>query len=282
VANTTLQVFSILFVLVTVILVYTARFFQARRQDSILRPIEGFDKIPIWVGQAIEANRPLHLSIGGAGIGDNTTILSLAGAELFYSIIQDATIGDVSPIITTSSTAAIPLGQDTLRRAYQSQGYSSRYEQSKARWYPQGQRSMAFAAALTGLMTVENPAAHVLVGSFGSELALILDVANHQKQPTLAASNQLEGQAIAFALAGDYLIGEEIFAAAGYMSDNPADKAESVVVDIWRGLLIFGLFEMLMFNITGLLDIGFIPQLAMLGVVAFLFVIILLVNSFRS
>jgi Domain of unknown function (DUF6754) len=279
VANTTLQVFSILFVLITVFLVYTARFLQARRQYTALRPIAGFEKIPMWVGQAIESNRPLHLSLGSAGIGDNTTILSLAGAELFYFIIQEATIGDVSPIITTTSTAAIPLGQDTLRRAYQSKNLSSRYQPSKARWYPQGQRSMAFAAALTGMMKVENPSAHVLVGSFGSELALILDEAHHQKQPTLAVSDQLEGQAIAFALAGDYLIGEEIFAAPGYVSDDPADKAESVVVDIWRGLLILGLFELLMFNITGLLDIGSTAQLVMLAVIAFLFLIGLFVNS---
>lgn len=278
-ANTTLQVFSILFVLVTVLLIYTARFLQARRQHTTLRPIEGFQKIPMWIGQAIESNRPLHLSIGSAGIGDNTTILSLAGAELFYFIIQEATIGDVSPIITTTSTAAIPLGQDTLRRAYQSKNLSSRYQQSKARWYPQGQRSMAFAAALTGMMKVENPSAHILVGSFGPELALILDVAHHQKQPTLAASDQLEGQAIAFALAGDYLIGEEIFAASGYVSDDPADKVESVVVDLLRGLLIFGLFEMLMFNITGLLDIELQAQLAMLAVIAVLFLFGLLVDS---
>ena len=278
-ANTTLQVFSILFVLITVFLVYTARFLQARRRSTILRPIAGFEKIPLWVGQAIEANRPLHLSLGSAGIGDNTTILSLAGAELFYFIIQDATRGDVSPIITTTSTAAIPLGQDTLRRAYQSRNLSSRYQPAKARWYPQGQRSMAFAAALTGMMKVENPSAHVLVGSFGTELALVLDEAHHQKQPTLAVSDQLEGQAIAFALAGDYLIGEELFAAPGYVSDDPANKAESVVVDIWRGLLILGLLELLMFNITGLLDIGSTAQLVMLAVIAFLFLIGLFVNS---
>lgn len=280
-ANTTLQVFSILFVLITVFLVYTARFLQARRRQTTMRPIEGFDRIPMWIGQAIESNRPLHLSLGSAGVGGNTTILSLAAAEFFYFIVQEATIGDVSPIITMSSTATIPLGQDTLRRAYQSKNFSARYEPSKARWYPQGQRSMAFAAALTGMMKVENPSAHVLAGSFGPELALILDAAHHQHQPTFAVSDQIEGQAIAFALAGDYLIGEEIFAAAAYVSDNPADKAESVAVDIWRGLLVLGLFEMLMFNITGLLDIGLDAQRNMLIVVAVLFLFTLLVNSRR-
>ena len=278
-ANTTLQVFSIIFIIITIFLVYTARFLQARRRRATMRPIEAFNKIPIWVGQAIEANRPLHLSLGSGGVGDNTTVLTLAGAELFYFVIQDATIGDVSPIITTSSTAAVPLGQDTLRRAYQSKKFSSHFEQSKARWYPQGQRSMAFAAALTGMMTMENPLAHVLVGSFGPELAMILDVAHHNNQPTLAVSDQLEGQAIAFALAGDYLIGEEIFAAPGYVSDDPADKAESVAVDVWRGLLILGLFMLLMFNITEQLDVAAGGQQAMLIVIILLFVVGLFVNN---
>lgn len=280
-ANTTLQVFSLIFVIITIFLVFTARVFQARRKSSALRPITGFDKIPLWVGQSIEANRPLHLSIGGAGVGANSTIVALAGAEFFYYVIQEATIGDVSPIISTASTAAIPLGQDTLRRAYQSTNHSDRYQSSKARWYPSGQRSIAFAAALTGMMKVENPAAHILAGSFGPELALILDAANHQRQETLAVSDQLEGQAIAFALADNYLIGEELFAAPAYMSDAPADKAETVVVDLWRGLLILGLFELIMLSVLQQLGVESLLQNAVLAGIFALFFIGLFVNTRR-
>jgi len=281
VANTALQLFSIIFVFITIFLVYLARLFQARRKHSPLRPIEGFNDIPIWVGQAIESNRPLHLSLGSAGVGDNSTIVALAGAELFYYVVQEATIGDVSPIISTTSTAAIPLGQDTLRRAYQSRGHSNRYQASKARWYPEGQRSMAFAAALTGMMKVEKPTAHIFAGSFGPELALVLDAAHHQNQSTFAVSDQIEGQAIAFALAENYLIGEELFAAPAYVSDNSADKAETVVVDLWRGLLILGLCLLIVLNILQQLNVAS-PyfELMLAGVVA-LFIIGLIVNLRR-
>ena len=138
---------------------------------------------------------------------------------------------------------------------------------------------MAYAAALTGMMKVENPQAHILAGSFGPELALILDAAHHQNQPTFAVSDQIEGQAIAFALSDEYLIGEEVFATPAYVSDAPADKAETVVVDVWRGLLLLVLFAMLMFNITTQLNIGFDGQVAMLGVIVVLFVIGLIVNN---
>lgn len=248
-ANTTLQVFSILFILTTVVLIYFVRLVQSRRARSVLRPISSFNALPMWIGRAIEANRPLHLSLGSAGVGGDSTILALAGAEVFYYIIQDATIGDVSPIITTTSTATIPLGQDTLRRAYQSRKLSKRFKAANARWYPAGQRSIAFAAALTTLTKVENPSSHVLMGSFGPELALILDTAHHEKQPVFAASDQIEGQAIAFALADDYLIGEEIFAAPGYLSDSPGEKAESIVVDLWRILLVLTMIALLVLSL---------------------------------
>lgn len=247
-ANTTLQVLSILFILATLVLIYIVRLLQSRRASSVLRPIEGFNSLPLMVGRAIEANRPLHLSFGSAGIGADSTVLSLAAAEFFYYIIQEAAIGDISPIITSSTTSAIPLGQDTLRRAYQSRGYQSRFRAVNARWYPSGQRSMAFAAALTGMMKVEDTSGHLLVGSFGPELALILDSAEHQHQPVFVASDQIEGQAIAYALADEYLIGEEVFAASGYMSDSPGDKAESIIVDLWRWIIVIVLIILFTLN----------------------------------
>lgn len=243
-ANTTLQVYSILFVTMTIMLVYTVRFFRVRRQRrSTQRPIASFDRLPVWVGQAVESNRPLHLSFGGAGIGEDSTVVSLASAEFFYHLSLSAGLADAMPIVSTSSTAAIPLGQDTLRRARQSD-----HQTAPVHWYPQGQRSIAYAAAITELLADENPAAHVLAGSFGPELALILDRADCRQQGTFAVSDQLEGQAIAWAMADEVLIGEELFAAAGYVSADAAAQADAAAMDIWRGMLIAGLPLLLLFN----------------------------------
>jgi len=233
----------------TLMLIYIVRLLQSRRASSVLRPIDGFHSLPMMVGRAIEANRPLHVSLGSAGIGDDSTVLSLASAEFFYYVIQQAAIGDVSPIFTSSTTTAIPLGQDTLRRAYQARGFKQRFRAVNARWYPAGQRSMAFAAALTGMMKVENTSGHLLFGSFGPELALILDSAEHQHQPVFVASDQLEGQAIAYALADEYLLGEEVFAASGYMSHKPGDRTEIIIIDLWRWILIILLILLFAFNV---------------------------------
>lgn len=241
-ADATVGVYSLVFVVMTIVLIYSLRFFRTRRLAA-QRGISSFDRLPAWVGQAVESGQPLHLSLGGASIGENSAVTCLVGAEFFYHISRSARSSDVMPMISTSSTAAIPLGQDTLRRARQ-----PGQQAAPVHWYPQGQRSLAYAAAVTELMDDENPAVHVLVGGFGPELALILDRAHHRRQATFAVSDQLEGQAAAYAMADEVLIGEELFAAAGYVSDEPAARADSAALDVWRGLLILCLPFLLLFN----------------------------------
>ena len=84
--DTTVQVYSVLFVAITVVLVYTARFFHARRgRRRRQRQLAGVEQISQWTTQSIESNRPLHLAFGDAGVGGDGTPAALAGAEFFPS-----------------------------------------------------------------------------------------------------------------------------------------------------------------------------------------------------
>ena len=242
--------FFIFFVTILFALVYAG--IARRRKHLALRNLRAYDLLSRYVGEAIEANRPLHLSLGSAGIGGQETLLALAASEMFYYIAQDAAIGDVSPIVSVTDTSAIPLGQDTLRRAYKSRQLPDKYRASNVRWYAAGTRSMAYAAAITAMMPDDQIASHILAGSYGAELALILDSAYRHKQHVIAVSDQLTGQAIAFALADESLIGEEIFAAPGYLSDNPADRVETLTVDALRGLLILALLILMLVSVLGI------------------------------
>jgi hypothetical protein len=152
------------------------------------------------VGNAIESDRPIHLSLGSAGLGGASTLLSIASAEFAYHMIERAAIGDTSPIVTLSDASVLPLAQDSLRRAYQSRGLGAGYKSINARWYPAGSRSLAFAAAITALMGDDRVSSNVMVGSYGPELALITDASKRRKLPIIAVSDQLEGQAVAYAL----------------------------------------------------------------------------------
>ena len=240
--ETTVQVYSVLFVLATVVLVYTARYFGARRsRRRAQRQIAGFDAIPGWASQAIESNRPLHLAFGSAGVGEDNTAVALAEAEFFHHVIQRVGAGDVSPIVSTSAAATVPLGQDTLRRGWPRGGTLTR-----AQWYPQGRRSIGYAAAVSCVIESERPSAHIFAGSFGPELALMIDSADRRGQGSLAVSDQLQGQAVAYAMADEALIGEELFAAAAYVAEDGRAPADAIVMDVWRALLIMGMSVVLL------------------------------------
>ena len=244
--ETTLQVYSVLAVLATIVLVYTARYFQARRaRRGAQRQIAEFGAISGWAERAIESNRPLHLALGSAGVGEDNTVAALAGAEFFHHVIERVGSSDVSPIVSTSAAATAPLGQDTLRRGWPAGGTLTRTQ-----WYPQGKRSIGYAAAVSGIVEAERPSAHVFAGSFGPELALMIDSADRRGQGSLAVSDQLQGQAVAYAMADQALIGEELFAAASYVAPDGQAPADAIVMDVWRALLIMGVTVVLLLEVA--------------------------------
>jgi hypothetical protein len=247
----------ILFVLLANVAVPFVNAVQERRGKIPFRRITAFEALPQLLGESIEASRPLHVSIGSATIGDESTILALASSEFIYYLTRQVAIGDAAPLFTVSEGAAVPLALDTLRRAYAHEGRSKQFNGFSARWYPAGKRSLAFAAALMTMQTDDKLSGNVLVGRFGLEIALVLDAAYQKKRRTIATSDQLEGQAVAYALADEALIGEEVFAAAGYLGDNKNLRYRNLILDTMRGLTIAAIIALLLLPL-------FLPSLSRL------------------
>ena len=221
-------------------LLVTARYFQGRRRWQ--RALDGIDLIPRWTTQSIEANKPLHLAFGNAAVGAADTPAALAEAEFFHHVIRRANASDMPPIVSTSAPATLPLSQDTLRRAWD-KGDSL----TRAQWYPP---NLAYAGALTAELSHDEAAAHILAGSFGLELALMLESAQRHGQPSLAVSERLDGQAVAFAMADRALIGEELYAASGAIAEADGSHNDASVMDVWRAIIIVGATLLLMLEFS--------------------------------
>jgi hypothetical protein len=230
--------FLALFALLAVFTIDRAANAIQRRRNTPLRRIAAYEGLPALLGSSIEANRPLHFSLGSAAPGEDTTLLSLMGTEFIYYATQQITVSDAPPLISVSETSAIPLGINTLRLAYQSRQHLERFKPTNVRWYPAGERSLAFAAGITTLQNEENIGAHFLVGSFGAEIALLADTAYRYQRPFIAVSNRLEGQAVAYALSDETLIGEELFAAGGYLSNDPSRYRRTLTYDYLRWMAV--------------------------------------------
>lgn len=253
--DTTTQILSILTITLTLALILVAAVTvrqtkRRRRPLPALRPIAAYRAIPDYVGRSIETSQPLHLGLGSSGIGNETTLLTLASAELFYQVAQRAAISEVSPIVTLTDPSAVPVAQDTLRRAYRLRNRIRDFRATNARWYPAGSRSLAYAAALTALMGTDRISANVLTGSFGAEIALIAGAGVRRGAPVIAASDQLEGQAIGYAFSEYPLIGEEIFSAGAYLGEDTGHVAQLITLDSLRWVLILALIALLVLRLT--------------------------------
>ncbi len=242
--DSTTQILTIvIFFLTLVVTIIVTQFVRRRRGLYTLREIAAFQRLPSMIGEAIESNRLVHMSLGNAALGGENTLVTLANAELMYQVARRAVIGTAAPIFTVGDSSALPLAQDTLRRAYASRGIVSSMPYSSARWYPgSGGHSLALAAALTATVVDDKVGANILGGSFGTELALVGYAAARRNQSIIATSNLLEGQAVAWVMSDEALIGEEVFTAGAYLGDSSSQVAGVVTLDVLRLLLIFVIF----------------------------------------
>lgn len=221
------------------------------RRRAPMRRLSALNILPRIIGESIEASRPMHISFGSATVGDETTMLALVGSEFVYYLTREVALGDAAPLFTVSQGVMVPLAADTLRRAYRDEGRGLEFSESTIRWYPAGRRSLAFAAALMTMQPDDRVSGNVIIGRHGLELALILDAAYRHGRKTLAMSDQLDGQAIAYAMADEALIGEEIFAVAGYADDGLKLNKRNVVIDWMRLLLVLSMFGLVIYNFIG-------------------------------
>lgn len=215
----TLLVLLITFVLLTVVAQFLRR---QKRLQLALRAIPAYREMPALVSEAVESERPVHVSFGGSGLGLESTVSALAVADLLYPLAERAAVASHPPLVTVADPTALGLAQGTLIAAYRRRENLAGFRNPAVRWYPQGPRSLAFAAGVSGALADEDSNVSVVGGAFGPELAFIGDMTTRYDQTLFAQSDQLDGQAVAWVMSRQPLIGEELYVAGAYLPARPS------------------------------------------------------------
>jgi hypothetical protein len=215
--------------------------FIARRFSPHMRRLRAYDMLPELAADAVESSNQIHFSLGSSALGDTSTLTALTSAEVVYRLSERLAISYETPIITLSEVMALPLAQDTLRRAYEYRQNMEYYRSSAAFWYPQGPRSLAFAAGVSSLAADADVTSSLLLGRFGYEMALIGESALRHDQDMFAHSDLVEGQAIAYAQASEMLLGEELYVGPAYLDGSALEWGGVFALDVLRWLIILGI-----------------------------------------
>lgn len=206
------------------------------RWPVTLRRMPAFDELGRAIERAVEAGERVHLSLGTGSVIGPESAPALAGLAVLSRIARATSMSDRPVVVTTGDGAIAILARDTLRTTYEEGGAGELYEPTSGRLL--GPTPFSYAAGLPSVLRNEQVAVHMLNGSFGFEAGLATDFGERQRNFVIAGTDDVQSQALLYAVAQHPLIGEEVFAGPAYLEAGPLHKASLRAQDALRFILL--------------------------------------------
>jgi hypothetical protein len=225
-------------VLVTalLLLVLTRR---ARRRKVTMRPVPGFEAVRDQIGRSVEEGTGVHVTLGRASLVGPASPVSLAALLAFGRLARDASASDVPPMATVGEGTLLLAAQDNLRGAYEAVDRAGDFRNTMTRFLPDADHPMAYAGGVNDLVNRSQLGSSLMLGRFGSELAIIAEAAQRRSLEQVTGSDDPEALAAAYPSADRLLIGEELLAAGAYLEGQPSQLASLQLQDLLR-ILVMG------------------------------------------
>jgi hypothetical protein len=190
---------------------------HAKRGGKLfIRKIAGLDAIDEAIGRATEMGRPILFV---PGINDMDDVQTIAGITLLGRVAKVVAEYDIKINMPVSRSLVMTTARETIREAYVAGGRPDAYNDDMVRYVTDEQ--FGYVAAVDGIMVREKPATCFYLGAFFAESLILAETGNSIGAIQIAGTAQ-PAQLPFFVAACDYtLIGEELFAASAYLSNEP-------------------------------------------------------------
>lgn len=208
---------NILIGIVIIFALVSYNIFRAHRGESLyVRPIAGLEAVDDAVGRATEMGRPILYVSGLTGISDVATIM---GMIILGRVARRVAEYETRLLVPCNDPIVMSAAREIVREAYTEQGKPDLFDPDSVFFVTDTQ--FGYAAAVSGLMMRERPAANFFMGGFFAE-SLILAETGAATGAIQIAGTDSDTQLPFFITACDYtLMGEELYAATAYLSQQP-------------------------------------------------------------
>jgi hypothetical protein len=181
-----------------------------------IRKIAGLEAVDDAIGRATEMGRPILFI---PGIQDMDNVQTIAGLTILARVAKVAAEYETTLNVPVSRSLVMTTARETLREAFLAAGRPDAYNDEMVHYLTDEQ--FGYVAAVDGIMVREKPATCFYMGAFYAE-ALIMAETGHEIGAIQIAGTAQPAQLPFFVAACDYtLIGEELFAASAYLSNEP-------------------------------------------------------------
>jgi len=198
-----------------------------------IRTLPPLQAIEEAVGRSVELGRPVHFTPGYnlGGLYTARAPQMLAGLTLLTYVARVCAQKGAEIIVTINPPEAMPIAEENVRTGFILEGKEP--PQGAVRWISTEQ--YAFTIGVLTTIQETNPGANFLMGSFWSEALQFAMAGNYVGAMGIAGA---VGQLPMFIAAMDYvLIGEELYAAQAYVSEDPV-KIASIAGQDWNRILL--------------------------------------------
>jgi hypothetical protein len=220
--------------IIAILIVLYTTYHKKSRAGFRMREIAGLQAVEEAVGRATEMARPLLFTPGwGGDIQRPTTIASM---NILSHIAQTTATYDCPLIYPTHDPVIMSVAQEVVRESYLRAGFPDRLREDDIRYVSSSQ--FGYAAAVEGMITRLKPASIFLLGTFEAESLILAETGNFVGAIQIAGTDSTI-QLSFFIVACDYtLIGEELFAASGYLSGDQSILASVRSQDMLKILIV--------------------------------------------
>jgi len=191
-------------------------YIRAGGKPFYIRPIRGLEAVDEAVGRATEMGRPVLFTPGwGGDIQRPTTIAAL---NILRHVAARTAEYRCDLYFPTHDPVIMAAAEEVVHEAYIEQGQADIYNADNVFYTTSSQ--LGYAAAVDGVITRYEPAAIFLLGTFEGEALILAETGNSVGALQVAGTDSTI-QLSFFMVACDYtLIGEELFAASGYLTED--------------------------------------------------------------
>lgn len=199
-----------------------------------IRRMAGLDAVDEAVGRATEMGKPVHFAPGIGDVAADVAPQTFAGLEVLSHVTELTANYNTELIVTIRQPNVFPLAQEIVRQGYMAAGRPDMFKEDTVQFLSSEQ--FAYAAGVMGLMTRREVAANIMMGAFWAESLLFAEAGAQIGAIQVAGTAQM-GQIPFFVAACDYtLIGEELYAAGAYLSQDKVKLGSIAGQDIIKAI----------------------------------------------
>jgi len=203
-------------ILITVILVFGFVLYGKKKGSLKIRSIPGLEAMDEAVGRATEMGKPILFS---SGLGKMERVATMASMNILGSVAEKIAEYNTPLIIPNYDPMVTTVAQEVVKESFARTGHPESFKPENIYFVTQSQ--FGYVAAVDGIMLREKPATNLFLGTFEAESLILAETGNSIGALQIAGTDSTI-QLSFFIVACDYtLIGEEFFAASGYLTKDP-------------------------------------------------------------